>query len=1366
MKASRTLKRPILLAIAAILTVAVLASVAVTYALAADTPAATIDQYQVGMNGNLNLRFIYDSVSNVTGFKATVGQNTYNYTLSEVASGNKYVVVVPLAPSEVAADVTVTPMNGDTAGKPLTYSVEDYAKKVIATTDGYDDTMRALLNWGNASNNRFDGASAQVADVFARNSNPANLVTAIPFKSHDSVDYGTGFSNGTMNLALDRNNIVLSFYFEYSGEGTLTANLKREAVDDIEALNKNIAIEHIEGNKYRISVKNISVNLFNALYTLTVNDGTNDFVANASILEYLHNIITLTKQNEKGETVAAYDNATQKTARTLYNFYQLATGNIAGSECTHNARSFWVDNGGDRLSNICRLCYTEIGTLDKKYSELYMSADMLADRNINLTERENNQYAAITPATHFAMGKEAVKYENGFQYFTFNRYVAWKYAENGEIAKDDKGNLLYVGGHPNTAQFIWNRNDPAYTGGASSFEKYNINIGDANYFVFKARTTGEAKITLCYSTAGDTKTTSTVMPIVTTGKWTTYVVDLAKVFPDNHKKVAGATNYEIDLFYLHITPFADDAVIDIAYMAFVEGGWTDIDAIVDESTALYMAGESINGVVSVNNGSCIDHAGSIVVDASNNYIEKCAVCDAVTYEYGVSANDAKTFLAGPTLIPKNTASLTIDTEIMVDADGTQYMHFDNSKGTYPSDKKGPWGAINYGTAEGRYLIIKLRIGANGLGQTVLGMYTSTQRKSATDSKDNVVLKTSGEDAQWHTYVIDLAARVGGGEANGGTYVAVDGKYKSNFLRMDIFTGAQYSSTGPVEGVYTHTWKPQADDYFDIAYMAWCDELSDVSAIVKESTYEWNVSTNTNATYETSKNMCVEHNIDYSSADVNGDTVWTAKCKYCNFTHKTTVPAGTNFFGDLALMERYTGNETVLTRYLYDEEAGVLYNKITNASATHVNLTGGYNSSGTHITTPFVIGKYLIIKYRTPGTGSKINIGGGSGIGITSAAKVEHGTNKSTDWQVAVISLQSLIDAGSIPTTESTFYLSLLASKAVDVAYSATVDTLEEASKLIDYKIDATYHYYAVNFSSTPSVRNTKDNTCVECSLPTEPTPNGNVYEYRCPGCGTVLGSVDVPDGAVFKSPSWIANGAGIYAPNDTSKRVIKEENGMFYASMTDHIELIWARNQLDGHSGQNLNSPLRKYDIGNSRYLVIRMRSSNGTKVLDFTYSTTGKSSTQVTATADTITLPDGSYYDINAQKFEVKTVEGVKKLYKDGTTEELASVTYPNSGGRKQQRINVTHDEATDWCTYVIDLQTVYGDWHVKDPETGTYIIDFFYILSNDKDGKLGTFDIEYMAFVEDFEDIATLTDDTVLYNMTGSNTYEKTDLNGNPVE
>ena len=168
----------------------------------------------------------------------------------------------------------------------------------------------------------------------------------------------------------------------------------------------------------------------------------------------------------------------------------------------------------------------------------------------------------LTPNTHVNMSSKAFKFEDGTPYFTFT-------------------------GNGNTAQLIWMRD----TGSASAHEKYCVDMGQAKYMVIKARGTENAidNVRVVFNTAGSTanvKRFKLPLNAAGAGEWGVYVIDMSTVLSDNYKK-SDTDTYKLDCFYIHTnTALPTTDTIDISYVAFVEGDWSNVDALVDEGTVI------------------------------------------------------------------------------------------------------------------------------------------------------------------------------------------------------------------------------------------------------------------------------------------------------------------------------------------------------------------------------------------------------------------------------------------------------------------------------------------------------------------------------------------------------------------------------------------------------------------------------------------------------------------------------------------------------------------------------------------------------------------------------------------------------------
>ena len=318
------------------------------------------------------------------------------------------------------------------------------------------------------------------------------------------------------------------------------------------------------------------------------------------------------------------------------------------------------------------------------------------------------------------------------------------------------------------------------------------------------------------------------------GEWGVYVIDLTEVIPEYYVKDSETGTYILDTFYFHFDPiFASATALDVSYVGFVES-WDNIREMYGDELAMVKIASTSGdyGIVSSKDQSCAAHKAVSKVDENGNYVSVCAACGEKMADYGIKAEALGGFFSAETLTSGGSPYGTFDREYFVE-EGVPFMRLDNAK-VGPDGWNG-FTLINSGanTYAGQYMVIKFRIGQNGLGQSYLTFYAST-KQNGLDSKSHVAIKAS-EDNQWHTVVVDLSTRISSPSTH---FVAEDGAYYVRYLQIRPFSNNQAGA--------------QADDYMDISYIGFCDSLDDLKDIVGES-YEWSES----ATEHTVKNILAE-----------------------------------------------------------------------------------------------------------------------------------------------------------------------------------------------------------------------------------------------------------------------------------------------------------------------------------------------------------------------------------------------------------------------------------------------------------------------------------------------------------------------------
>ncbi len=461
--------------------------------------------------------------------------------------------------------------------------------------------------------------------------------------------------------------------------------------------------------------------------------------------------------------------------------------------------------------------------------------------------------------------------------------------------------------------------------------------------------------------------------------------------------------------------------------------------------------------------------------------------------------------------------------------------------------------------------------------------------------------------------------------------------------------------------------------------------------------------------------------------------YTYLCNDCEYKiTEMKVPASVNYFGDLTTMSYYAGNSSTLDRYFYDEEADVVYNHITSASETHVNITGG-SGAGAFTADTYEPGRYLVIKYRTY-DGRKLRAYVGAPESANRLKLID--MNVSDTWVVSVIDLQDLIDAGTHPTEESPVYIMLLARRELDVAYTALVDSIEEVQELVT---DELYAYHGTNFTSDPEIRFTESgevhthSISIEDQKSYENEEDGSVtYIATCRGCGYNVARKVVPatvgyyNGGIMTA-DFLNTKAGAICNSDdngTEGFAIMTELGMSFARGSAQ-QLFWCRGYGDRIQGEG-NQGDRVLNIGNSKYMVLKVRSNIADRKFTIRFSTEGVNSATAVATGEM------SGKDINGDPI-------------------VAGSTYSTDTSGTSPAINVLMDgEADTWTTYVIDLSAVMPSHFAKAEGAEDYVIDTLFLTWDENYGEesyaASYIDFATVAFAEDWAAIdAIVTEATV---------------------
>ncbi len=579
-------------------------------------------------------------------------------------------------------------------------------------------------------------------------------------------------------------------------------------------------------------------------------------------------------------------------------------------------------------------------------------------------------------------------------------------------------------------------------------------------------------------------------------------------------------------------------------------------------------------------------AHRLSADADNSYAQ-CSLCFEVMGN--AVSNKIDKYMPAEQLSDRKSMNGTITLTQETDTDGTTFVRLSNM--TVNATGWASWNPIAESGSNtytsGRYLIMKIRVNDNGLGQTYHKLYVSSQRASLLGATQGVSFKAT-EDAQWHVSVIDLAARVG--DASGSDFVEnEDGTYTIKYLQLRPFNAHQNT-----EGVENAT--------MDVAYIALCDNLSDIGSLVSETNYEWSTGETSCILRNSATNVCVTHP-GMKTEEMATSNVYS--CSLCDHEiYRETFPESTNkYLGVNYIGTRPSGATHNITDNGISNENGTLYNRFVGKNTTgQIFWTRmGHTSDGAnwpdHQINPFNVGtaKYVVVKMRGNNDISSINFRVGSIVGEASydnydnmkvgGVDLPQGALNGTDWTYFVVDLTKTMGGwnANADGTYNVCYLqftfngtSFTTSSYFDISYMAFVDNWAEIKELTGQSTVS-----LINASNSYVTVNAADGMCTETHAIKE-TVSGQTYTYSCTVCGQTLTqktvSADVNwHSSLAEMGKW-RNGLAYNQYDPINKVVFNRYTG----TQADHINITGG--------GGNGDPTALTYDTG--KYLVIKYRAT------------------------------------------------------------------------------------------------------------------------------------------------------------------------------
>lgn len=709
----RSLKKSIYLA--AVLCVLICAALVVALADVADATSEMFDGVRLSESGDVCLNFLYSSLGEADSVSVTVkspeGEVKSSYAVAlddiELDGAGKSVIPVRLDVVQMTDKVTVvTKKGGKTLGEEHTYSVRDYALKVLADNSlkEYHPAMRSILNLGAMAQEHFGINTDHLANdgIYRGYTNPTDAVADIDCAYPEWTD-GQKIKLTTFEVFLE-SQTTFRLYFSYSGDSALSATVQREGID--EQVTKVYFDE--EKQVYYVRIRNIAPTLYAEQYSLKVSDGSDTLEAHASVLNYLDSVISLESTT-----------ATQKaTARAMYQHYVWVTGEYPDrTKCQHTFIHQESSNNNTSVAYVCSVC----GSLLQKVGddvEINGGAAYIVEEYIKSDKEQTAEVLTDADGTVFARihgGRPAGSYNSLYFHASTTKECGQYVVMKLRTPTDNPTS------YPETFNmFVMS------TGTGSTWQKVE------------------------FAAPAD-------------GKWHTVVLDLTD-FADKFTAASDGKYYTQMLWLRPLTTGANvgtvDDVVDIAYLSMCNE-LSDVLQIIDGDTYERHLSPTSHVEIDAATGECVGKCLLEHVQDGNKHSYKCEVCGSV--DTFLEIDPCLNYYSAPGTIKAQTGDVygsSTDGSVYYE-NGEIYQRIDvlNGGGTIPLTAGG--GAdekhiVNVNGSTGKYFVFRMR--THNI-ENVVGL--SWRIGSAADGEawvkpgSYVAERTEFEDGAWVTYVVDI-----------------------------------------------------------------------------------------------------------------------------------------------------------------------------------------------------------------------------------------------------------------------------------------------------------------------------------------------------------------------------------------------------------------------------------------------------------------------------------------------------------------------------------------------------------------------------------------------------------------------------------
>ena len=407
---------------------------------------------------------------------------------------------------------------------------------------------------------------------------------------------------------------------------------------------------------------------------------------------------------------------------------------------------------------------------------------------------------------------------NFYQFFMLNKEVRF---EDGVEFTRVSASAAYAG-----HEVHWiNQNDSYHYDSAGK----PLDTKGNRYLVLRLRAgSDQLKMSFIYKLLGAGSKTISI-PIIKEDEWYTYVIDLKSVSPDVYKELEDGT-YTMQTFKIQFASGMDqieNGYLDIAYMALCDR-FDQINVIAGASSVQLMATAGALTEVK-SDGTCIGEHAYKETANGNVYTVACSVCGYIVNSKTLPEGINHYASAYTINSNANGASLINYAEVINDADGTYCrVYGGDAHATQNYNQFSLYSNSSASKVTGQYLVIKYRVGENGLGQKKITIYAGTENAGATNNGELIELlvgdKTTVEDGEWHIAVINMDTATGIGRTDDMFKAGEDGLFRAKFVSLRPFF------TGKAGG--------DESDYMDIAFAAICDSVEEAEALIGSGSYDY------------------------------------------------------------------------------------------------------------------------------------------------------------------------------------------------------------------------------------------------------------------------------------------------------------------------------------------------------------------------------------------------------------------------------------------------------------------------------------------------------------------------------------------------